>query len=66
MEQADLNLVVVDCAHLPPDTQQAAAFLQRHLTDVLPTETQPERGMTSVRPTTTPQISWTFMMYTAI
>ncbi|XP_019127882.2 5-taurinomethyluridine-[tRNA] synthase subunit GTPB3, mitochondrial isoform X2 [Larimichthys crocea] len=42
VEQADLTLVVVDCAHLSSDAQQAAAFIQGHLTSVLPTQEQPE------------------------
>ncbi|XP_073333358.1 tRNA modification GTPase GTPBP3, mitochondrial isoform X1 [Pagrus major] len=42
VEQADLTLVVVDCAHLPTEAQQAAAFLQGHLRTVLPTQEQPE------------------------
>ncbi|KAI3368195.1 hypothetical protein L3Q82_007922 [Scortum barcoo] len=42
VEQADLTLVVVDCAHLPSDTQEAAAFLQGHLRSVLPPQEQPE------------------------
>ncbi|XP_030288027.1 5-taurinomethyluridine-[tRNA] synthase subunit GTPB3, mitochondrial isoform X2 [Sparus aurata] len=42
VEQADLTLVVVDCAHLPTEAQQAAAFLQGHLRSVLPTQEQPE------------------------
>ncbi|XP_037625910.1 tRNA modification GTPase GTPBP3, mitochondrial isoform X3 [Sebastes umbrosus] len=42
VEQADLTLVVVDCARLPSDTQQAVAFLQGHLRSVLPNEEQPE------------------------
>ncbi|KAM9358283.1 5-taurinomethyluridine-[tRNA] synthase subunit GTPB3, mitochondrial [Symphorus nematophorus] len=44
VEQADLTLVVVDCAHLPSDAQQAAAFLQGHLRTVLPTQEQPNTG----------------------
>lgn len=47
MEQADLTLVVVDCAHLSSDAQQAAAFIRGHLTSVLPTQEQPETGMAS-------------------
>ncbi|KAF3835317.1 hypothetical protein F7725_027875 [Dissostichus mawsoni] len=42
MEQADLTLVVADCADLPSDAQQAAAFLQEHLRSVLPPQEQPE------------------------
>ncbi|XP_035503228.1 tRNA modification GTPase GTPBP3, mitochondrial isoform X2 [Scophthalmus maximus] len=42
VEQADLTLVVVDCAHVPADAQQAAAFLQGHLRSVLPTVKQRE------------------------
>ncbi|XP_062252147.1 tRNA modification GTPase GTPBP3, mitochondrial isoform X1 [Platichthys flesus] len=38
VEQADLTLVVVDCAHVPTDAQQAAAFLQGHLRSVLPAQ----------------------------
>ncbi len=45
VEQADLTLVVVDCAHLPSDAQQAAGFLQEHLGSVLSTKEQPEAGM---------------------
>lgn len=44
VEQADLTLVVVDCAHLPTEAQQAAAFLQGHVRSVLPTQEQPETG----------------------
>ncbi|CAK6975335.1 tRNA modification GTPase GTPBP3%2C mitochondrial [Scomber scombrus] len=40
VEQADLTLVVVDCAPLPFDTQQAVAFLQEHLRSVLPSQEQ--------------------------
>ncbi|XP_044217071.1 tRNA modification GTPase GTPBP3, mitochondrial isoform X1 [Thunnus albacares] len=40
VEQADLTLVVVDCAHLPPDAQQASAFLEEHLRSVLPSQEQ--------------------------
>uniref|UniRef100_A0A3Q3K8W7 TrmE-type G domain-containing protein n=1 Tax=Monopterus albus TaxID=43700 RepID=A0A3Q3K8W7_MONAL len=36
VEQADLTLVVVDCAHLPSDAQEAAAFLLAHLKSILP------------------------------
>uniref|UniRef100_UPI003AAD42CF tRNA modification GTPase GTPBP3, mitochondrial n=1 Tax=Centroberyx gerrardi TaxID=166262 RepID=UPI003AAD42CF len=43
VEQADLTLVVVDCAQLPPDAQQAPAFLQGHLSSVLPTQQHPQR-----------------------
>nr|XP_046247420.1 tRNA modification GTPase GTPBP3, mitochondrial isoform X2 [Scatophagus argus] len=42
VEQADLTVVVVDCAQLPSDAQQAAAFLQEHLRSVLPVQEQPE------------------------
>ncbi|XP_034738212.1 tRNA modification GTPase GTPBP3, mitochondrial isoform X2 [Etheostoma cragini] len=42
VEEADLTLVVVDCADLPSDAQQAAAFLQEHLRRVLPNQEQPE------------------------
>lgn len=38
MEQADLTLVVADCAHLPPDAQRAAASLQSYLRGVLPSQ----------------------------
>ncbi|KAF3690713.1 tRNA modification GTPase GTPBP3, mitochondrial GTP-binding protein 3 Precursor [Channa argus] len=41
VEQADLTLVVVDCAHVPSDAQQAAAFLQGQLRSVLPSQEQP-------------------------
>uniref|UniRef100_A0A3Q4AWF4 5-taurinomethyluridine-[tRNA] synthase subunit GTPB3, mitochondrial n=1 Tax=Mola mola TaxID=94237 RepID=A0A3Q4AWF4_MOLML len=40
LEQADLTMVVVDCAHLLSDAQQAADVLQRHLRSVLPTQKQ--------------------------
>ncbi|XP_029904956.1 5-taurinomethyluridine-[tRNA] synthase subunit GTPB3, mitochondrial isoform X2 [Myripristis murdjan] len=43
VEQADLTLVVVDCAQLPSDAQQAPAFLQGHLSSILPTQ---ERSQT--------------------
>ncbi|XP_029506902.1 tRNA modification GTPase GTPBP3, mitochondrial isoform X1 [Oncorhynchus nerka] len=42
VEQADLTLVVVDSTQLPPDPQVVAAFLQEHLSTVLPS---PEAGM---------------------
>ncbi|XP_034002380.1 tRNA modification GTPase GTPBP3, mitochondrial isoform X1 [Trematomus bernacchii] len=42
VEQADLTLVVADCADLPSDAQQAAAFLQEHLRSVLNPQEQPE------------------------
>ncbi|KAK2835296.1 hypothetical protein Q5P01_015780 [Channa striata] len=42
VQQADLTLVVVDCAHVPSDAQQAAAFLRGHLSSVLPSQEQPE------------------------
>ncbi|XP_070817095.1 tRNA modification GTPase GTPBP3, mitochondrial isoform X2 [Chaetodon trifascialis] len=42
VEQADLTLMVVDCAHLPSDAQQAAAFLQGHLRSILPSQEQPD------------------------
>ena len=45
VEQADLTLVVVDCAHVPTDAQQAAAFLQEHLRSVLPAQEQTEPGI---------------------
>ncbi|CAB1323845.1 unnamed protein product, partial [Coregonus sp. 'balchen'] len=41
VEQADLTLVVVDSTQLPPDPQLAPAFLQEHLSTVLPS---PEAG----------------------
>uniref|UniRef100_A0A8C7IMY3 GTP binding protein 3, mitochondrial n=1 Tax=Oncorhynchus kisutch TaxID=8019 RepID=A0A8C7IMY3_ONCKI len=44
VEQADLTLVVVDSTQLPPDPQLVAAFLQQHLSTVLPS---PEAGMTA-------------------
>lgn len=47
VEQADLTLVVVDCAQLPTDAQQVAAFLEGHLRSVLPTQEQSETGTTS-------------------
>lgn len=50
VEQADLTLVVVDCAYLPTDVQQAAAFLQGHLKSVLQTQEQPETGIVSRHP----------------
>nr|XP_019953831.1 PREDICTED: tRNA modification GTPase GTPBP3, mitochondrial isoform X2 [Paralichthys olivaceus] len=40
VEQADLTLVVVDCALVATDAQQAAAFLQGHLRSVLPAQEQ--------------------------
>ncbi|XP_034036017.1 tRNA modification GTPase GTPBP3, mitochondrial isoform X2 [Thalassophryne amazonica] len=40
LEQADLTLVVVDCAHLPPDPHNTEAFLRHHLCDVLSTTEQ--------------------------
>ncbi|XP_071370772.1 tRNA modification GTPase GTPBP3, mitochondrial-like, partial [Centroberyx affinis] len=43
VEQADLTLVVVDCAQLPPDARQAPAFLQGHLSSLLPTQQHPQR-----------------------
>ncbi|GAA6221279.1 tRNA modification GTPase GTPBP3, mitochondrial isoform X2 [Lates japonicus] len=49
VEQADLTLVVVDCAHLPTDVQQAAAFLQGHLKSVLQTQEQPETALPADR-----------------
>ncbi|XP_036834677.1 tRNA modification GTPase GTPBP3, mitochondrial isoform X1 [Oncorhynchus mykiss] len=42
VEQADLTLVVVDSTQLPPDPQLVPAFLQEHLSTVLPS---PEAGM---------------------
>ncbi|KAG7230594.1 hypothetical protein INR49_025311 [Caranx melampygus] len=42
VEQADLTLVVVDCAQLPTEAQQVAVFLQEHLRSVLPTQEQSE------------------------
>ncbi|KAM7409689.1 hypothetical protein PAMA_001265 [Pampus argenteus] len=42
VQQADLTLVVVDCAHIPPDAQEAPAFLQEHLRSVLPSQEQPQ------------------------
>ena len=47
MEQADLTLVVADCADLPSDAQQAAAFLQEYLRSVLNPQEQPETGKIS-------------------
>jgi len=47
VDQADLTLVVVDCADLPPDAERAAAFLQGYLSSVLPPQEQPQSGMTS-------------------
>uniref|UniRef100_A0A3P8SE77 5-taurinomethyluridine-[tRNA] synthase subunit GTPB3, mitochondrial n=1 Tax=Amphiprion percula TaxID=161767 RepID=A0A3P8SE77_AMPPE len=41
VEQADLTLVVVDCAGLLSEHQQAAGFLQEHLRSVLASEKQP-------------------------
>ncbi|XP_008282982.1 5-taurinomethyluridine-[tRNA] synthase subunit GTPB3, mitochondrial [Stegastes partitus] len=41
VELADLTLVVVDCAGLPSELQQAAGFLQEHLRSVLPSQEQP-------------------------
>ncbi|TNN35600.1 tRNA modification GTPase GTPBP3, mitochondrial [Liparis tanakae] len=40
--QADLTLVVVDGTDLPPDAERAAAFLQGHLSSMLPPQEQPE------------------------
>ncbi|XP_072295334.1 tRNA modification GTPase GTPBP3, mitochondrial [Eucyclogobius newberryi] len=37
VEQADVTLVVVDCAQIPSD-QSTASFLQRHLSEVLPSQ----------------------------
>eukprot|EP00066_Takifugu_rubripes_P028391 XP_011617657.1 PREDICTED: tRNA modification GTPase GTPBP3, mitochondrial [Takifugu rubripes] len=42
LEQADLTLVVVDCAQLPSDAPEAAEFLQHHLKSVLSLQEQPE------------------------
>ncbi|XP_034387131.1 tRNA modification GTPase GTPBP3, mitochondrial isoform X2 [Cyclopterus lumpus] len=42
VDQADLTLVVVDCAHLPSDAEQAATFLEGHLRSVLSPQEQPE------------------------
>ncbi|XP_056270928.1 tRNA modification GTPase GTPBP3, mitochondrial [Pseudoliparis swirei] len=42
VDQADLTLVVVDCADLPPDAERAAAFLQGYLSSVLPPQEQPQ------------------------
>ncbi|XP_058495440.1 tRNA modification GTPase GTPBP3, mitochondrial [Solea solea] len=42
VEQADLTLVVVDCAHLLTDAQQAVDVLQTHLRSVLSSQEQPE------------------------
>ena len=47
VEQADLTLVVVDCAHLPTDAQQAAAFLRGQLRSVLQTQEHCETGILS-------------------
>ncbi|XP_029563977.1 5-taurinomethyluridine-[tRNA] synthase subunit GTPB3, mitochondrial isoform X1 [Salmo trutta] len=44
VEQADLTLVVVDSTQLPPDPQLVPAFLQEHLSTVLPS-LSPEAGM---------------------
>lgn len=49
VEQADLTLVVVDCSHLPADTQQAVTFLQGHLRTVLPTQEHPETKLPTDR-----------------
>ncbi|XP_068599574.1 tRNA modification GTPase GTPBP3, mitochondrial [Brachionichthys hirsutus] len=49
VEQADLTLVVVDCAHVPTDVQEAAAFLQGHLRSVLPAQAKPETGFPADR-----------------
>uniref|UniRef100_A0A8C3ASE2 5-taurinomethyluridine-[tRNA] synthase subunit GTPB3, mitochondrial n=1 Tax=Cyclopterus lumpus TaxID=8103 RepID=A0A8C3ASE2_CYCLU len=40
VDQADLTLVVVDCAHLPSDAEQAATFLEGHLRSVLSPQEQ--------------------------
>ncbi|CAG00759.1 unnamed protein product, partial [Tetraodon nigroviridis] len=44
LEQADLTLVVVDCALLPSHQPEAAGFLKRHLRSVLSLQEHPERG----------------------
>lgn len=44
VEQADLTLVVVDSTQLPPDPQLVPAFLQEHLSTVLPS-LSPKAGM---------------------
>uniref|UniRef100_A0A672FAQ6 5-taurinomethyluridine-[tRNA] synthase subunit GTPB3, mitochondrial n=1 Tax=Salarias fasciatus TaxID=181472 RepID=A0A672FAQ6_SALFA len=44
VEQADLTLVVVDCAHLPLDGGGAVASLQGHLRSVLPSQQHPDTG----------------------
>ncbi|KAL1022849.1 hypothetical protein UPYG_G00033270 [Umbra pygmaea] len=46
VEQADLTLVVVDSNQLPPDPRNAPAFLQEHLSTVLPRPSleHPEAG----------------------
>ncbi|XP_035033027.2 tRNA modification GTPase GTPBP3, mitochondrial isoform X1 [Hippoglossus stenolepis] len=49
VEQADLTLVVVDCAHVPTDAQQAAAFLQGHLRSVLPAQEQTDTAFPADR-----------------
>lgn len=47
LEQADLTLVVVDCALLPSNAPEAAEFLSRHLKSVLSLQEHPETGMTN-------------------
>ncbi|XP_059922525.1 tRNA modification GTPase GTPBP3, mitochondrial isoform X2 [Gadus macrocephalus] len=42
VQQADLALVVVDCTLLPPDPQQAPAFLQGYIHSVLPPREEPD------------------------
>ncbi|CAL8349944.1 unnamed protein product [Gadus morhua 'NCC'] len=42
VQQADLALVVVDCTLLPPDPQQAPAFLQGYIHSVLPPQEEPD------------------------
>ncbi|XP_026179583.1 5-taurinomethyluridine-[tRNA] synthase subunit GTPB3, mitochondrial isoform X3 [Mastacembelus armatus] len=49
VEQADLTLVVVDCAHLPCNAQQAAVFLWEHLRSILPTQEQTDTAFSADR-----------------
>lgn len=48
LEQADLTLVVVDCAQLPSSAPEAAEFLKRHLKSVLSLQEPPETGTTNI------------------
>lgn len=48
LKQADLTLVVVDCAQLPSDALEAAEFLKHHLKSVLSLQEHPETGVANV------------------